>query len=186
LFLEKAVFQAGVWPWIPDWRGGKTPGIVGFGAYNPNTQVRFKMVPAGRLIPSTPARPEAKIMETIFNIVAGALRSTSRLTGLSYNEINVIAYYVLIPMTWAALLDKTFHFHWVKVCFLCFAAGAFLAALLLFGFSRSCDRLFNASVVFLASFRIVRWNYVQASVVICVVFPIAIYTVLVWLAFFKT
>ncbi len=125
-------------------------------------------------------------METIFSIVAAALRFASRLTGLSYNEINIIAYYVLIPMTWAALLDQTFHFHWVKVCFLCFAAGGFLVAVLLVGFSRSCDFLFEASVVFLNSFRIVRWNYVQASVVICVVFPIAIYTVLVWLAFFKT
>lgn len=125
-------------------------------------------------------------METIFSIVAGALRFTSRLTGLSYNEINIIAYYVLIPMTWAALLDKTFNFHWLKVCFLCFAAGAFLAAVLLVGFSQSCGCLFEASVVFLNSFRIVHWNYVQASVVICVVFPIAIYTVLVWLVFFKT
>jgi hypothetical protein len=125
-------------------------------------------------------------METIFSIVAGALRFTSGLTGLTYNEINIIAYYVLIPMTWAALLDKTFHFHWVKIGFLCFAAGAFLAAVFLVGFSRSCDYLFEASVDFLNAFRVVHWNYVQASVVICVVFPIAIYTVLIWLAFFKT
>ena len=124
-------------------------------------------------------------MPALFKIVADALLGLSRHTGLTYNEINIILYYLVIPMTWAALLDKAFRFHWIKLGFLCGAAIVVGVAVIVFGFSAASDRLFDASAEFLGSFSPVGMNYVQASVVVCVVVPIIIYVVLIWLAFFK-
>lgn len=44
-------------------------------------------------------------MRLIFKIVMKLLQAVARFTGLTYNEINIIVYYVLVPLLWAALLD---------------------------------------------------------------------------------
>ena len=124
-------------------------------------------------------------MKETFKIVADALLNLSRLTGLSYNEINIIVYYLIIPMTWAALLDEVFRFHWLKLGLLGASGIVVAGAILLCGFSRFCDRLFDASATFLNSFRIIGMNYVQSSVVVCVLVPLVIYAGLIWLAFVK-
>ena len=98
-------------------------------------------------------------MEPVFRIVASALSLVSRITGFTYNEINIMVYYLLIPMTWAALLDKAFRFHWIKIGFASAALIVALAGVLICGFSRFCDRLFDASVALLNSLQIVHLNY---------------------------
>lgn len=44
-------------------------------------------------------------MNVIFTIVMRFLEKVARITGLTYNEINIIVYYVLVPLLWAAQLD---------------------------------------------------------------------------------
>ena len=40
-----------------------------------------------------------------FRLVATVLYNLGQLFGLTYNEVNVLAYYLLIPLTWTVMLD---------------------------------------------------------------------------------
>ncbi|MBK6835563.1 MAG: hypothetical protein IPG89_15335 [Bacteroidetes bacterium] len=48
------------------------------------------------------------MVNKIFASVANVLKRVSKGTGLSYNELNVVVYYFIIPLTWCFLLDKIF------------------------------------------------------------------------------
>ncbi len=119
------------------------------------------------------------MVKKIFEIVVKYLMWIANKTGLSYWEINIIAYFGLIPFSWMCLLDMIFEFHFLK--------GAFLIFLL--GFVSGCRdfklysiSLFKKSVDFLNFFNKFGSNYVLTSVVICVVFPILIYASLFYFA----
>ena len=56
-------------------------------------------------------------MNLIFNIVANILVLIAKKTKLTYNEINIIVYYFIIPFTWVVLLDIIFHFHYLKITY---------------------------------------------------------------------
>ena len=56
-------------------------------------------------------------MDLIFQLVANSLFRVSQILGLTYNEINIILYYLIIPFTWLVLLDKIFKFHYLKITF---------------------------------------------------------------------
>lgn len=45
------------------------------------------------------------VMLPIFAVVAGAEHIIAKLTGATYNEVNIIVYYLLIPLSWAAMID---------------------------------------------------------------------------------
>lgn len=45
------------------------------------------------------------IVSTIFRKVADALYKGASTMGITYNEINIIVYYLLIPLTWTVMLD---------------------------------------------------------------------------------
>ena len=47
------------------------------------------------------------VMLPIFAVVAGAEHIIAKLTGATYNEVNIIVYYLLIPLSWAAMVDYT-------------------------------------------------------------------------------
>ena len=53
----------------------------------------------------------------IFNVIAESLAFIGEKTGLTYNEINIITYYFLIPLSWFFLLDIIFDFHYFKISF---------------------------------------------------------------------
>ncbi len=36
------------------------------------------------------------------------LGSIARATGLTYNEVNIIVYYMLVPLMWTAMLDNMY------------------------------------------------------------------------------
>lgn len=123
----------------------------------------------------------------IFAVVAAGLVWMARKMHLTYNAVNVLVYYWLIPATWTFMLDWKLDCHIsiashdvffpMLTVFLCFMwVGIILATVMFFG--KWCDLIFNASVDFLNYFN--RWggNYVLNSVVICVVIPIIIYIVL--------
>ncbi len=108
-----------------------------------------------------------------FRLVATVLYNIGQLFGMTYNEVNVLAYYLLIPLTWTAMLD---------ICIgLPLTTGALLYTWMgirigTWGHFREwCDWAFMRSVDFLNYFN--RWggNYVLNSVIICVVIPIIIY-----------
>jgi hypothetical protein len=119
------------------------------------------------------------MLTLIFNIVARSLHNIALKTGLTYNQVNIIVYYFIIPFTWLCLLDIIFCTHYFKMSF----------AIFVFGFSVGCrnfrtysDWLFNKSVVFLNYFNRFGSNYVASSVWICAAAPILVYSVLIYCA----
>ena len=117
------------------------------------------------------------VMLPIFAVVAGAEHIIAKLTGATYNEVNIIVYYLLIPLSWAAMVDYT-----TKMPFL---SIMYIIAWILFlwkdpmKFRERCDWAFMKSVDFLLWFKKIGWNYVVSSVIICVAIPILIYVELI-------
>ena len=121
-------------------------------------------------------------MASIFNIVANILFCIAKKTKLTYNEINIIVYYFIIPFTWVVLLDYIFKFHYLKVCFIIFTLAFFLFCK---NFRTFSDRLFEKSVSFLNYFNRFGSNYVASSVWICVAIPVLIFVVLSMIIFYR-
>ena len=116
----------------------------------------------------------------VFNIVAQALRTLSRLTGFTYNEINVLLYYFIIPFTWMILLDSILNINYFKIAGSIFCIGFYAGCR---DFRKYSDWLFFKSVIFLNFFNRFGSNYIKSSVWICVSLPILIYTILFYLVF---
>ena len=118
------------------------------------------------------------VMLPIFAVVAGAEHIIAKLTGATYNEVNIIVYNLLIPLSWAAMIDYI-----TKMPFL---SIMYIIAWILFlwkdpmKFRERCDWAFMKSVDFLLWFKKIGWNYVVSSVIICVVIPILIFVELIY------
>lgn len=119
-------------------------------------------------------------MSFLFNLVADGLRWIASVTGLTYNEINIIAYYIVLPFVYLALVDRILRRHILKLGYLLFWA-------VLLGVIRDfrvfSDGLFQRSVEFLLLFWRFGLNYVAASVVVCVVLPLLVFLGLCYWAF---
>ena len=115
------------------------------------------------------------ILSKIFNSVAIILQHIARITGRTYNEINIIVYYFLIPFSWLLLLDILLGFHYLKIAFAIYCLGFVVACR---NFKEYSDWLFDKSVSFLNSFNRLGSNYVASSVWICVAVPVLVYVVL--------
>jgi len=102
-------------------------------------------------------------MNLIFRIVADSLEGIAAVTGFTYNEINIIAYYIILPFIYVALLDRILKKHFLKISYL---AAWGVVILLTPNFRAFSDTLFDYSVDFLLLFRHVGLNYVAASVVL--------------------
>ena len=100
----------------------------------------------------------------IFGFVAGVEHVIAKLTGATYNEVNIVIYYLLIPLSWVIMAD-----YLTKLPFL---TPMFAMAWIIF--------LWKDQVEFLLWFKRIGWNYVISSVIICVVIPILIYIELVY------
>jgi len=116
----------------------------------------------------------------IFKIVSYTLYYVARRTRLTYNEINVIVYYFIIPFSWLVMLDIIFKFHYLKITFLVYCFGFFVGCR---NFKTYSDWLFYKSVSFLNYFNRFGSNYVKSSVFICVSIPILFYLLLFLLIF---
>lgn len=118
------------------------------------------------------------VMLPIFALVAGLEHLIARLTGATYNEVNIIVYFLLIPLSWAAMIDY--------IARLPFLSLLFIMTWIIFlwkdrmKFRDRCDWAFNKSVDFLLWFKRIGWNYVVSSVIICVVIPFLIYVELIF------
>jgi hypothetical protein len=124
-----------------------------------------------------------RIISSIFRKVADVLIYGASVMDITYNEINIIVYYLLIPLTWTIMLDfyigtpittYTFIFIWFGI-----KIGTWGR------FREWSDWAFMCSVDFLNYFN--RWggNYVLNSVVICVFVPILVYVGLILLVLTK-
>ena len=114
-------------------------------------------------------------MNSVFNIVYWLLRAVSKISGFTYNEVNVIAYYMILPFAYVVLADKILKTHVLKMGYVT-AIGA--ALLMIKDFTNFSGWLFDESVDFLLSFQAVGWNYIVSSVLICVVFPSIVFVVM--------
>ena len=120
-----------------------------------------------------------RIISSIFRKVADVLIYGASVMGITYNEINIIVYYLLIPLTWTIMLDfyigtpittYTLIFIWFGI-----KIGTWGR------FREWSDWAFMCSVDFLKYFN--RWggNYVLNSVIICVLVSLFIYIGLIFL-----
>lgn len=118
------------------------------------------------------------IMVPIFGMVAGVEHVIAKLTGATYNEVNIIIYFLLIPLSWASMIDY--------ITRLPLLSPMYLIAWIVFfwkdqmTFRDRCDWAFDKSVEFLLWFKKIGWNYIVSSVIICVVVPLFIYVELIY------
>lgn len=117
------------------------------------------------------------VMIPIFAIVAGAEQLIAKVTRSTYNEVNIVVYFLLIPLSWMVIVD-----YLTKIPFL---TPMFIIAWIIFlwkdemKFRDRCDWAFMKSVDFLLWFKRIGWNYIVSSVIICVVVPVLIYVELI-------
>ncbi|MFM7903430.1 MAG: hypothetical protein ACKPAD_15785 [Bacteroidota bacterium] len=121
-------------------------------------------------------------MQIIFLLVEAGLRKSGSLLGRTYNEMNVIVYYGIIPLSWVLMIDYILSIHWFTFGFSCFTLGVLAGC---GRFSRLFDHIFDKSVKFLLSFNRVGSNYTATSVWVCVALPLAVYGILGYLTFLK-
>jgi hypothetical protein len=116
------------------------------------------------------------MIRSIFELVANILYNGARMLGITYNELNIIVYIIIIPLVWAYMIDKAYKFHRVKIAYL-----LFLLLILGIGgtFETNSDRLFIICQRFLCLFYPIGINYTEASVIFCVVAPILIHIALI-------
>ena len=113
----------------------------------------------------------------LFQITAKILSELARWTKLTYNEINILIYYLIIPLSWTILLDILVGLPITTILFI-FVWGI-LFIMIRNRFRDWCDWLFKKSVDFLMYFNRYGSNYVLSSVIFCIVVPIVIYIILI-------
>lgn len=117
---------------------------------------------------------EQTFVSKLFWWVAKSLQSIARILHLSYNEINIIVYYLLIPLSWCIMSDCLIGMPITTLLLVAVWAVIFLKVK---SFSEWCDKGFKLSQRFICFFG----EYVKYSVIICVFIPVLIYVVLITL-----
>lgn len=119
-------------------------------------------------------------MSLPFYIVYQVLEWLSDLTGLRYEEVNVIVYFVIAPAIFFGLIDKILR---RPICTLSFAVALGIASTQIRDFSAFSDSLFDLCVEFLLGFSRFGIGYDAASLLICVLIPLILFLILANLAF---
>ncbi|HSJ03210.1 MAG TPA: hypothetical protein VK956_12190 [Verrucomicrobium sp.] len=119
-------------------------------------------------------------MSFTFYVVYQALEWLAALTGFTYKEINVIVFYILVPAVCLALVDKILRKPLCTALFLILLLSVYA---LVADLPRFAERVFDGSVGFLLAFSNFGISYDLASVVICVIIPLLVFIVLLYLAF---
>ena len=119
------------------------------------------------------------MVKEIFAFVANSLLFIGKKTGLTYNEVNILVYYLLIPLSWTIMIDVKIGLPLTTSALLLIWLGIWIATRHIF--REWCDWAFKDSVDFLNWFN--RWGgtYVLNSVIICVLIPFIIYALLIWM-----
>lgn len=111
----------------------------------------------------------------IFNKTVAILEDIAKKVSVTYNEINVIVYYVLIPVSWGFMINTTLGL-----------VVASILSLILVGiklsnnsFRKVCDNVFYISVSFLVTIaKLTSLTYETISVIICLILPVLVYYIL--------
>lgn len=103
-----------------------------------------------------------------FALTVKVLLSLGKTFHLSYNAVNIIVWYMLLPLFWAAILDYKLHQILFAPVWLLICGG--IIYLQRKKFNNFCDLLFKLSQIFIASFG----DYYKWSVIICLIVPILI------------
>ena len=119
------------------------------------------------------------MIDKIFNSTAILLLKAAQRLHLPYNEVNVIFYYGIIPLTWCILADIILGYIILTPLFVLLCTGIYLIKRK--KFSAWCDKIFVLSQKFLLFFG----EYKASSVIICVLVPIMIYVVLIVMLIMK-
>lgn len=114
----------------------------------------------------------------IFQWVAQMEMRIARRTGCTYKEINIIVFYMLIPLSWFLMVDYITRIPFLTPLFV-IGWGVFLWKDSK-TFSERCDWGFRKSVEFLLWFKSIGWNYIVSSVIICVFVPIGVFSILLY------
>ena len=112
-------------------------------------------------------------MDKTFWIVANSLNQIAYNTHTTYNEINIIVYYLIVPLTWSIMLDIIIGYPVFTI--LTISIWSFIFYKTRKYFREWCDLGFRKSQEFLFWFKRIGWNYIVASVVICVIIPLIVY-----------
>ena len=139
--------------------------------------------------------------DLVFNMVAGILYVLSLIFGISYVEMNIIVYYIIIPLTWCFMLDSIFKVHYLKIASV---TGYFLLFLFIDNWTKFCAWAFRKSItllnypydwtkhefsdtaimdngIIMNSKIFMGQYYVRNSLIICVFVPLIVYAVLIYL-----
>lgn len=115
------------------------------------------------------------LFHQIFMIVMGGLMGISVLFGTTYNVINILVYYILVPSSWVYLISRKTTI-WINVISLI----AIVTFSCLPHLRKNCDFIFQKSVDFLNwSAKIFNSNYIDMSVYICVMVIGVVYLILI-------
>ena len=115
------------------------------------------------------------MINTVFKIIYMILYKTSIRLKISYKEINIILYYIIIPFTWFIMLSFILNSYLPTIIP---ATGYLILFLGIKDWSQFCNWLFDKSVLILQfPFNTKKW-YVINSVILCVIIPIIIYSIL--------
>ena len=118
-------------------------------------------------------------MDKIFIIVRDTLSILSRVFHLSYNAINVIVYYIIIPIIYLIIIDLIIGGYYFTISYLFILFGT---AIIIKDYNIFFDWLFKKSAQFLYSFSVIGWNYYVASVIVCVFVPLIVLIILLLIA----
>ena len=117
------------------------------------------------------------MVTTIFAAVQQFLEWIAKKTHRTYNEINIIVYYFIIPLTWTLMIDYAFNLALItSIVYSLFCLIVFLRCK---SFKKFSDWLFVKSADFIEYFG----DYFLFSVVICVLVPLLIYIGLIFMSF---
>lgn len=123
------------------------------------------------------------MMQSIFTVVYRILVTLSELTGLSYNEINVVVFFVIVPLLFLLLLDKIYDRHVFGVTFI---VVIIFFCILIQDLRLFADSIFEKSVILLLGFEAIGLDYVSSSVIVCVFLPMLLFGVLFTLAYLES
>lgn len=120
--------------------------------------------------------------DQIFMIVMGGLMGIAVLFGTTYNVVNIVVYFILIPASWLYLISRKTS-PWINAV----SVLTLIAFFIMPNIRGNCNYLFDKSVDFLNwSAKIFNSNYIDMSVYICVGAVAVVYLILIPLTLSKS
>lgn len=111
------------------------------------------------------------MIKSIFNSIVNVLEYIIKYVKITYEEINVIVWYYIIPITWLLLLNLD-----LVIIYTTLWLGIIIGC---DSFTSYCNKTFSKSVRFLLYFKKYGISYEFSSIIFCLIIPIIIYSILI-------